>query len=379
MPWPRPTLTQLRADAISDINSSDLPNADGLLRRSVLRVLAWVMAGLAHLHYGYLDWISRMAVPFTAAAEWLEAWAALPGITRTAATAATGSATFSGTPTTPIPAGTLMARGDGYTYQTTASGTIGGGSTATVPIVAWSTSLAAPATGSDGNADASTPLTISNPIAGVTSVGAAAGAITGGAEAESDDSLRDRMLAAFASPAHGGSAADYVAWARAVSGITRAWTSRNGVGPGTVVVYVMLDVAQSAHNGFPQGTNGVATEETRDPGTATGDQLTVANAIWPLQNVEALVYVLAPVAQPLAFSIIGLDPDTAPIRAAIAVALADLLVRKGSPLADIAVAQSDVDAAILAVDGVVSFSLGGSWPVTPAAGSLLTVGVITYS
>lgn len=379
MPFTRPTLTELRDAASTDITTSGLPNADGLLRMSVLRVLAWVQAGLAHLHYGYLDWIAHQSVPFTADDEYLEAWSAIVGVGRNPATAATGSATFTGTPTTPIPSGTLISRSDGYTYATTASGAIGGGGSVTVPIVAWSTALGVPATGSSGNAVDASPLTIASPISGITSLGVAETAITGGAEAESDDSLRDRMLAAFANPAHGGSAADYVAWARDVSGITRAWCSRVGAGAGTVVVYVMLDIAQAAFNGFPQGTNGVATAEPRIAPTATGDQLAVANAVFPLQPVTALVYVYAPAAQPLNFSIVGLTPDTAPIRADIAVALKDLLVRKGSPLADIAVASSDVEAAILAVAGVVSFSLGGSWPITPAFGSLLTVGTITYT
>ena len=55
MPFQRPTLSALRTQAMQDIASSDLPNANGLLRRSVLRVLSWVQAGMAHLHYGYLD------------------------------------------------------------------------------------------------------------------------------------------------------------------------------------------------------------------------------------------------------------------------------------------------------------------------------------
>ena len=54
-----------------------LPNADGFLRRAVLRVLAWVQAGLAYLHYGYLDWISLQSTPFTSTGEYLEGWAAM--------------------------------------------------------------------------------------------------------------------------------------------------------------------------------------------------------------------------------------------------------------------------------------------------------------
>ena len=77
MPYPRQTLTALRASAMQDITASDLPNADGFLRRAVLRVIAWVLAGFAYLHDGYLDWISLQSTPFTATGEYMEGWAAL--------------------------------------------------------------------------------------------------------------------------------------------------------------------------------------------------------------------------------------------------------------------------------------------------------------
>ena len=83
---------------------------------------------------------------------------------------------------------------------------------------------------------------------------------------------------------------DYATWAISVPGVTRAWCLRNGYGAGTVVVYIMLDAAQAGHDGFPVGQDGVATDEPRGV-PAVGDQLTVANALYPLQPVTALVYV----------------------------------------------------------------------------------------
>ena len=58
----------------------------------------------------------------------------------------------------------------------------------------------------------------------------------------------------------------------------------------------MMDVSEAAHGGFPQGTNGVAGAETRDT-AATGDQLAVANYIYPLRPATALVYACAPASQ----------------------------------------------------------------------------------
>ena len=98
MPYPRQTLTALRASAMQDITASDLPNADGFLRRAVLRVIAWVLAGFAYLHDGYLDWISLQSTPFTATGEYMEGWAALAPtpVLREAPTFASGPASWPG-------------------------------------------------------------------------------------------------------------------------------------------------------------------------------------------------------------------------------------------------------------------------------------------
>ncbi|MFC7611718.1 baseplate J/gp47 family protein [Teichococcus aestuarii] len=101
------------------------------------------------------------------------------------------------------------------------------------------------------------------------------------------------MLDRFRAPPQGGAVADYETWARAVPGVTRAWIAPNGMGAGTVVVYAMLDDAQAGAGGFPQGADGVAAAETRAT-PATGDQLTIADALYPLRPATALVYVVAP-------------------------------------------------------------------------------------
>ena len=66
-------LTDLRSMVSADIVSG-LPNGQALLRYSNVRVLGDAQAGLAHLHYGFLDGIARDAVPWTARGEYLAAW-----------------------------------------------------------------------------------------------------------------------------------------------------------------------------------------------------------------------------------------------------------------------------------------------------------------
>lgn len=369
MPFLRPTLTQLRTQALQDVQASPL-GISGLLRFSAFKVLSWVQAGLAHLHYGYLDWIARQAVPFTCTDEFLEGWAALVGITREAAAAAAGSATFAGTAGALVPSGTALRRGDGAGYVTTSDLTLGSAGAGVAPILAQ-------APGALGNMDAGTPLALAAPIPGVRGAVTASGPATGGADMEADAALRTRMLYRYREPPQGGAAPDYVEWAEAVPGVTRAWCRPNGAGAGTVVVYAMLDEAEAAHGGFPQGTDGVAAAETRDA-PATGDQLTIADAIYPLRPVTALVYVCAPVAWPVNVTIANLAISSAAIQALISQALAQVLLQLGDPEGG-ALYQSDLEAAIEAVPGVQRFTLAAPvGPLLPPVGSLPVLGTVTY-
>lgn len=151
---------------------------------------------------------------------------------------------------------------------------------------------------------------------------------------------------------------DYATWAISVPGVTRAWCLRNGYGAGTVVVYIMLDAAQAGHDGFPVGQDGVATDEPRGV-PAVGDQLTVANALYPLQPVTALVYVCSPRRNSLTLTLEGLSGASLSTRAAIAQAVAGVLMLSGSPNRAV-VNRTDLVTAIRAVPQTAGFVLGSS-------------------
>jgi uncharacterized phage protein gp47/JayE len=360
---------------MQDITASDLPNADGFLRRAVLRVLAWVQAGLAYLHYGYLDWISLQSTPFTSTGEYLEGWAAMAPtpVLREAPTFASGPAAWPGMVNTPLPAGTICSRGDGVQYATIADATVGGGGSVAVTVVAL-------VAGSNGNTDSGTPLELGVSIGGINATGAATAAITGGADLETDGPLRTRMQESYAAPPHGGNQADFVTWALQVTGVTRAWCAPWIAGAGTVTVFFMMDVSEAAYGGFPQGTNGVAAAETRDT-AATGDQLAVANFLYALRAVTMLVYAVAPQASTQAFTLAGLSGISSAQQAQVSAALTTLFLQKDSPLATTSIEQSDCAAAITAIGGLPSFAITtpSSWPITSAAGYLFTLGTVTYS
>jgi len=339
-----------------------------------------VEAGLAFLHYGYLDWISQMAVPFTAQQEFLEAWAGLVAITRKPATAASGTTTFTGTAGAVLPAGTSVVRSDGIAYTTQASGTVGGGGSVTVAVTATVPAAA-------GNAVMGTSMVLGAAVAGINSTGSVTAAITGGADIETDDALRTRMLQRFQAPPQGGSQSDYVTWALQVPGVTRAWCNPNGMGTGTVVVYTMFDDAESAHAGFPQGADGGATLEPRTA-AATGDQLAVANWLYALQPVTALVYSVSPIATPVNFTITGLSSAGAAVQAAVAAAIVEVFRQQASPggipllngTIGGTVDLSYINSAIAAIAGTTPFVITSPTAnITMATGHMPTLGTITWA
>ncbi|GBQ32306.1 baseplate J/gp47 family protein [Gluconacetobacter azotocaptans] len=382
MPYARPTLTQLRQQAVQDVVSGGIPGVVSLLRFSVLYVLSMVLCGLAWLHYGYIDWVSLQSVPWTAQDEFLAGWAALKNVFLKAATAASGPVSFAATGTSIIPAGTQITLTGGYVATTTADSVTTNGVT-----VANATMAAA---GAAGNVPAGTIATLSSPVPGIQTSGTVTASWTGGADIEDQTSFRGRTIAAYQAGGTNGKPVDYVGWATDVAGITRAWCAPNGAGAGTVVLYIMLDKAQAAHGGFPQGTNGASTAEPRYA-TATGDQLTVADAVSVDQSVTDLVIVCSPIAQPTPFVIADLGTaNTEANQEAITEALQDMFTRlsspkgtwqpPGAPYANGTIHPNMWDEAISAL-GLPTFSVASpSAPVVGATnGCMPTLGTITFA
>ncbi len=365
MPFARPTLTALHNQAVEDITSSGVPGLDGLLRNAALRVLAWVMSGLAYSVYGYLDWIARQSVPFTATDEFLYAWAALVGIYQKDSTPATGFAQFTGTADLVLPLGTALTRQDAVPYTTTADATVDATGLLTVPIVAA-------VNGAGTNCDAGVSIGIDTPIAGINGGGVTATPLAGGADQETQADLRTRMLVRYSQPPQGGAESDYIEWALEVPGVTRAWVQSSA---GQVQVYPMFDLANAADGGFPQGTDGCAREEARGP-TASGDQLNVAQHIWPVQPVTALVFVAAPVPLPVDVTIGSLDPSTVEMEALILTSLQDAFLAIGEVGGTIY--PSQLYAAISGTPGVNRFDMTiPAAPITAPAGALPVMGTLS--
>lgn len=349
--FPRPTLTALRAQIRAAV-AARLPGFDPALPRSILGVLCDALAGLLHHGYGYLDWIARQTIPDTAEDEYLDRWCRIVGLARKPAAAATGNVTFTGTSGVTIPAGTRLLRSDGAAYTTDADATLSGGTV--------TTAVTAADAGTGGNANAGALLALGTAQVGVLgTVTVAAGGLAGGAAAEADAELRERLRARLASPPQGGAATDYVAWAKLVPGVTRAWAYGGARGAGTVNVLFVMDGRE-------------------DIIPLSGDVADVQAVIDPLRPVTADVLVAAPTGSPLAITITGLSVDSAATRAAIVAELRAQILRDAEPGGTIRKSRL-VEAVSRAAGEAYHTMTVPSGDVTHTAGTIATPGAVTFA
>lgn len=229
MPFNRPTLRELITRFREDIRTYT-DGGDALLRRSVESAFARAVPGLTHGLWGGLAWIARQLFPATADEDNVLRWAAVYGLSLRPAAHATGQAQFA-SDSSLIPIGALVRRADGVRYEVTAASFDAGICTV---------QLRAEEPGARGNAAAGTTLQLVSPVAGVSSTGTS-GVLSGGADVETVESLRERLVHRMRSPPRGGTAADYVAWALEVPGVTRVWVTPRVMGAGTVGVQFVMD------------------------------------------------------------------------------------------------------------------------------------------
>lgn len=351
MSFSRPTLEQIIERNLADA-AARVAGVDGtILRRSLLGIIMRQLSGASHELHGHLDWIANQIIPDTAEAEYLDRWSSVWGVTRKAAEFAAGNVTFTGTAGTVIPAGTTIQRTDGFEYTTDASASLDVGGSATVAVTCSTA-------GDDANTEASTAMTLLQPVAGVNNtVTVATGGITGGADPESDELLRGRLLDRISQPPNGGSSNDYEQWALEVAGVTRAWVFPQHLGPGTVGVAFVRDNDSPI---FPDGAE------------VTAVQTYIDN----LRPVTADVTVFAPVALTVPMTI-AINPNTGTVQAAIEAELEDLFMREAAP--DGTIPVSHVREAISIAAGEYDHNL-----VTPtadivqAANELAVLGAITW-
>lgn len=350
MAFDRPTLPSLvdriQADLVSRLGGSGAP-----LRRSVVAVLARVVAGAVHMLYGALDYLSRQLFADVADDAYLVRFASLYGLSKNPATFATGQVIVTGTDGQDVANNTVFRRSDGAEFVAALGGTISGG----LLILTVVAVLA----GAAGNCDAGVVLTFESPAAGVDSdVTVHGDTISGGTDIEGTESLRTRLLERIRSAPQGGAESDYIDWALSVAGVTRVWVYPNQLGAGTVVVYFVRD--DDAGSIIPSG----------------GEVTTVQTYIDTVRPVTAAVTVAAPTEVAWNFTL-AVVPNTTAVKDAVEAELTDLFRTEGEP--GVTLPISAVRTAIGIAPGLTDYTLTiPSADLTHSAGELPMLGTITW-
>ena len=188
------------------------------------------------------DWVLDQSFPQTAQGEYLDYHAQTRGITRAAATKASGVLQFSAPSAVSsdcaIEAGTIVMTAGGVKFETTERAVIEAGESSVTA------SAQAVETSASGNAAAGQIRFLSALPAGVTGC-TNPEAFTGGSDAEDDESLRERIMESYKRLPNGANAAFYEREAMNFPTVAAAKAVGRARGIGTVDVYV------ATHSGAP--------------------------------------------------------------------------------------------------------------------------------
>jgi len=323
---------------------------------AVLRVpLASAWAKACHGEHGHLDWIDRQCSPLTCELERLYDWAALYGVDRLLATAATGNVLTTGVAGTQLLADTQLRGQNGLDYTVLAAVTLGAGTTALA--------VRCTAAGSAGNQAAGLTLTLIDPVPGVDgTLTVGVGGLTGGAAEEELEAWRARVAeewqVVITRGARSGKPDDYRFWARSAHpSVTGALVQLHALGVGTVLVRPIC--------------NGLV---DRAPSPAV--LAAVAEYFYAMAPATADWRLAAPIRRAVAVSIDLLPAaDTAGNRSAITAALQAAVLAEASENSLLVMAE--IDAAIATVTSQYT-RIAPVADIAVAAGEVLVLDPVTW-
>ncbi|NEJ46614.1 baseplate J/gp47 family protein [Rhizobium leguminosarum] len=336
-----------------------LPGTDTALWNNFVTVTAKVVAALAHEFELRMAYLTRQLFISTATGQWLVQHCGDIGVYRKQAAAASGSITGTGAPLAVYPSGVRFVSGS-VTYLSTAPATADGAGALTMAVTSE-------ARGASSNRDEGGILALADPVLYPDLGGeweVAAGGLGGGADIESDDSLRARGLQRKRNPPGGGTLTDYERIALDVPGVLAAWAFRGSNSIGSVFVYFLF---AGREDFIPEPSDVAVVQAAIDAQR--------------LIRVDDSVAV-APIAHPVDITIDGLSADTPEIRAGIETAISAMFLarcRPGIAGNTFTLSRSWISEAISTVSGEDRHEL-----VEPAAdlvlsgGEFPTLGTVTY-
>ncbi len=345
--YARPSFAELLARIQSDFAA--MP--------AVLRTpLAAAWARACNGEHAHLEWLYDQMTPMACDEDRLVDWATLYGVPRLDAVAASGQVTFAGSVGAALLAQTQLRGANGVDYAVQQAVTLSGTS-GTVTVTALSA-------GAAGNLAAGAELTLIDPVPGIAEpLTVAVGGLGGGADQEGVEQWRVRVVEQWVElttvGARAGRKNDYVYWAKAAHpSVTGALVQLHALGIGTVLVRPIC-------NGQPNRLPDAAVLQA-----VLAYTLSVAPAM-PDISVAAPALRAVPITIDLAAGV-----DTTGNRAAIAVALTDLVLSKQSDGA--VIMPSDVDAAVATVTTQYA-RITPTANIVAAEGEVLNLPVITWA
>ncbi len=227
-----PTAKEIKARIISDLETS-LNQTTPLLPKAFNRVLAGALAGVILLLYQTILWTYSQIFPDTSDITSLKLLGALVGVDQLPATFTVLTVTVAGTESAPVTTGVLFRGSNNMVYKVTTGGVVTGG-VATVQVTAQES-------GEIGNLPDGSILDIVSPDPLLIGTATVTATVTSGDDAESDDSYRTRVSAAYKKRKTGGSPVDYEAWGLETPNFDWISPVDSSVLPGDVVVYGKVD------------------------------------------------------------------------------------------------------------------------------------------
>jgi len=367
MAFTRPTLTTIIERIKSDFRSG--LSLQAILRRSFLKVFAKAFGGASHTLHGHISFgIFNKFFPDTGDEETVIRWGALYDLERKVATFAELNIDIVGTTGGTVLVDTIYVRSDGLEYKLKAEVAVGAGATEPGIIVAQTE-------GDTANISDGEEVSLQSAVAGVNSTAVISSTTIEGEDLEELELYRERVLERLQFPPSGGTANDYISYAKTVAGITRAWVLPGHLGQGTVVT-IFVEDGNAPASIIPS------------PAKVAEVQLAVDN----LKPITADHTAAAPTELTMDPSI-ALKVNDAPTQAAVIAELEDMLSREAEVRDAIDPDQvglgvqftgiiplSKINEAISIADGEEDHVLiSPTSNVTPATGGLVTLGTPVFS
>jgi uncharacterized phage protein gp47/JayE len=328
-----PSLVEISKDLRAALKAALPTTQPGLWPNNIAVVIKSLTPAFRSLHQK-LRTLSLDRHITTCSTEALDRYGSQWGVTREEATVASGIIEAVTDIGAVIPAGTRLVRSDDVVFVTMTD----------VTAIDTTTELTVEADepGKAGNTLDGVTLQLETSIPGVSTLTVNDDGLSGGAEAESDASLRARLLQRLRNPAHGGSPSEYQAWGKQLAGVTRVFVQRATPSPGSVTIPFMMDNTYT--DGIPQGN----------------DVSNMQDLLDSVAPSNAQVIAVAPQAKVVNITISSLRPNNNQMKIKIQRELAAQFQRKAEPAsaaANFVFRRHWIEEAIGAAVGHVSHSL----------------------